>query len=209
MLLPALGAAKQVAYRSQCLSNMRQLDGGLVQYWGDFNDYLMPPVSDDTGLPIYTHLYHWDFFIGRYYMNFKGGSWPGPNTGWKPFRCPLDNAPRHAQWPNRSYAVPSAMTGLGLATPLRLSAFIRPSSTYLLLEPSRDAAVTSHFTNNLCGLSASNSEVRVYNAAELFPYHQGATSILYLDGHSAAKAKWPLTGSYQNKNAAGSWNFIE
>jgi prepilin-type N-terminal cleavage/methylation domain-containing protein/prepilin-type processing-associated H-X9-DG protein len=44
MLLPALASAKKKAQRTQCTSNLKQLQLGWVMYYGDFNDYL---ISND------------------------------------------------------------------------------------------------------------------------------------------------------------------
>jgi prepilin-type N-terminal cleavage/methylation domain-containing protein len=45
MLLPALAAAKQKAYLSYCLNNMRQIGVGSLVYAGDYADWFPPSVA--------------------------------------------------------------------------------------------------------------------------------------------------------------------
>ena len=42
MLLPALQKAREQAYRSSCLSNLKQMGSAMVQYIGDNGDYIAP-----------------------------------------------------------------------------------------------------------------------------------------------------------------------
>ncbi len=57
MLLPALSAAKQRAYLTSCLNNMKQISIGSAIYSGDFNDWLMPGNIRSPGDSSYNNLF--------------------------------------------------------------------------------------------------------------------------------------------------------
>jgi prepilin-type N-terminal cleavage/methylation domain-containing protein/prepilin-type processing-associated H-X9-DG protein len=48
MLLPALGAAKQKAYQTQCLSNKKQMATADTMYSNDYQDYLVPNAGSSV-----------------------------------------------------------------------------------------------------------------------------------------------------------------
>ena len=48
MLLPALNAAKESAYKIKCLSNLKQIGVYKSMYSDDYNDFLMPNIIDGT-----------------------------------------------------------------------------------------------------------------------------------------------------------------
>ena len=51
MLLPALQKAREQAYRSSCLSNLKQMGSAMVQYIGDNGDYIAPQCVNNRHLP--------------------------------------------------------------------------------------------------------------------------------------------------------------
>lgn len=55
MLLPALGKAKNIAKKSQCLSNQKQILMALSMYRNDFDDYI-PPWATPDNVKWRTHL---------------------------------------------------------------------------------------------------------------------------------------------------------
>src|SRR5437588_8098176 len=61
MLLPALGAARNKAWRIQCTSQMRQLGVGFNIFTGDRDD-MYPPAGYGTG----SGQLAWDSWIFRY-----------------------------------------------------------------------------------------------------------------------------------------------
>jgi prepilin-type N-terminal cleavage/methylation domain-containing protein len=51
MILPALAAAKNKAYRISCVNNVRQLSQGASMYASDFSDWLPPVYIDPINVP--------------------------------------------------------------------------------------------------------------------------------------------------------------
>jgi prepilin-type N-terminal cleavage/methylation domain-containing protein len=65
LLLPALAAAKNKAYRIQCTSNMNQLGYGFNYYTSDHDDKF-PPASDSTNEKLQLT---WDDYLNQYIGN--------------------------------------------------------------------------------------------------------------------------------------------
>jgi prepilin-type N-terminal cleavage/methylation domain-containing protein/prepilin-type processing-associated H-X9-DG protein len=63
MLLPALAAAKQKAFRIQCTSQMKQIGVGFTLFAGDQSDKF-PPAAYSTGG--YQYQLTWDDYLNRY-----------------------------------------------------------------------------------------------------------------------------------------------
>ena len=203
LLLPALSSAKQMGYRAQCLANLRQLGSGFAQYEGDYNDYIAPPTDFSSGLPLYTNQYQWDYAIGKNYFNFPvtTSGWPVANTGWKPMSCPLDKEPRNSTWPNRSYGISMRLIlkAIGDKSGTRLMEVAKPASTYLLTEVDR---LNSSYSQNICAVSSSQSEVYCGGSTSMRAYHSGAEAILFVDFHASCQTTWAI-GSYWN------WGCVE
>lgn len=66
MLLPALNKARSSARRTTCLSNLKQLGIGLLQYTGDFDDMIPPMFQNLTAGRWHQSL------LGKELGNFSG-----------------------------------------------------------------------------------------------------------------------------------------
>ena len=78
MLMPALNNAREMARQSNCISNMKQLGIGFVNYLGDNDDFYMPysRMYYESGSDISYDTYSWRLWSSKYI--------PGP----KVFVCP-------------------------------------------------------------------------------------------------------------------------
>ena len=93
MLLPALGMARENAYKIQCVSNLKQLGLGTAAYMDD-NDGFFPtnPTGSATGTK-------WDTNIVEYVIGGPRAAGKSKREG--NFRCPSDRVAR-TQDPKRS-----------------------------------------------------------------------------------------------------------
>ena len=84
LLLPALSAAKQKAYATQCLNNARQIGLATFLYVGDNNEYYPygVKVANDAG---FSSLTAWHVML----LFYLGGN---TNSGSKVYICPSDLA---------------------------------------------------------------------------------------------------------------------
>jgi prepilin-type N-terminal cleavage/methylation domain-containing protein/prepilin-type processing-associated H-X9-DG protein len=91
MLLPALAAAKQKAFRIQCTSQMKQIGMGFTLFNGDQND-IFPPAAYSTGG--YQYQLTWDDYLNKYIGGTDSDAdlMLGISSGGIPkiIRCPAD-----------------------------------------------------------------------------------------------------------------------
>ena len=75
MLLPALGKARDSAYQSSCLSNLRQIGLAHASYLGDYSDWYIPCYYENEGSSSYQSLWNWTYEMSsrrsRYLPNNK------------------------------------------------------------------------------------------------------------------------------------------
>ena len=119
ILLPALSAARQMAQRAACLSNLRQVGVGIHQYTMDYNEYYMPACctwGDSTR-------YSYDWFI-------RNGNYV---QGDQVFLCPtgtstVNTAKGEMLDGTRDYVINSY-----LVTPIQTTKVPDPKGYYILL----------------------------------------------------------------------------
>jgi len=91
LLLPALQNAKESARRIECMSNLRNLGMGILQYVGDYDNYIPPPGGETTAWRPKARFNYW--LIRGAAANFGGPMrvWDaGIITKPEVFYCPSD-----------------------------------------------------------------------------------------------------------------------
>lgn len=63
LLLPTLNKAREQSHRAVCMSNLRQVNVGLLTYTGDFDDYFPPAWFLSYGVPVEEQ---WFTFLSKY-----------------------------------------------------------------------------------------------------------------------------------------------
>jgi prepilin-type N-terminal cleavage/methylation domain-containing protein/prepilin-type processing-associated H-X9-DG protein len=146
ILFPVFAQAREKARQISCLSNLKQVGLGLMQYYQDYDEQLVP-WQNNSGTPSQYgtvdsqgFITSWDRLIQPYVKNTMV-------TG-----CPSDlsfNAgafPNGAQVAERSTSMPGSMggnwclTGNDVVEPPRLAAIPQPASTIYLTERDNCAA---------------------------------------------------------------------
>jgi len=105
LLLPALNSAASHARRGNCISNIKQIDAGVMMYAADNHDTLFPFLKKPAKTKSVFYFQEWTSYVpltGRY-LCLKGT--PSPLN--KIFACPADtfhDAPPHStsEWVNES-----------------------------------------------------------------------------------------------------------
>ena len=92
----------------------------------------------------------------------------------------------------------------GLTDGVKMPEVIKPSGTYLLGDTNRNS---NSYSTSVCGLSSAVSEVKISNAVEIFPWHNNAATILFIDGHASAQTRW--TPGYYDWGSNKEWCFVE
>ena len=196
MLLPALQKAREQAYRSSCLSNLKQMGSAMVQYIGDNGDYIAPQCVNNR------HLSCWDYSWGRGYLGGQvgGSGWPlTDGASWKIFRCPSDRSVLAAKNSLRvSYGiVQNLIRGLdGTETgPLAKAArYRKPSATYAVLDSDYSNLLGSsgnEYINTAVGVIAGgDGKCWLGSSRNVGPNHCNSANILFLDGHAANRTGW-------------------
>ena len=121
LLLPALAAAKNKAYRIQCTSNMNQLGYGFNYYASDHDDKF-PPASDSTNEKLQLT---WDDYLNQYIGNTDSdrdliNGITAIDKVPPILRCPADRIPTTISYAvdsqRRSYAINWAGPGWALTS---------------------------------------------------------------------------------------------
>jgi prepilin-type N-terminal cleavage/methylation domain-containing protein/prepilin-type processing-associated H-X9-DG protein len=226
ILFPVFARARENARRASCLSNMKQIGLGVIQYTQDYDEQL--PMNfeyqprSDLRLPDgrgYIGRYTWHLQLFPYIKSqqvFVCPSDPNPKGGFG------DNGtvnPYNGDWgepfPN-SYAANEVVINSNRdrppnnGSPVSLAAVPRPASVYLLGDgkPGYQAFYNQdwlagfnrmRYSGSCAGVTENNGGVEVTGQlTDECARHMGGGVIVYLDGH----AKWSQHTRINPRNAS-------
>lgn len=219
LLLPALTHAKELARRSLCASNLRQM-GFYSQLYADDNaGYLPTPYNnkwpDGLGTPVSFN------DTNRLFRSYvRGLAMPGylaPYRSWFPFECnPVVFCPsasgKYGYGIDGEVSFYQANTYLmndDLSTlwpPMRIDAVRRPSVKLLMGESPNRVGVTAGWWNGSVSFSEPDpvwyqiSNVGTGNFGMRFHHASQTSNVLFFDGHVGAFGIGALTDNENLKN---------
>lgn len=197
ILFPAFARARENARRTSCLSNMKQIGLGFMQYSQDYDEtlppaYLVTPVSQipPDGTVWYSdpsgNVWFWPQLIYPYTKSVQL------------YRCPSSSGSVTAGGPFAlQYGANRLLIPLvdPLTPPLKLSTINRTSESYLAMDsgsytPTPDTVITPSGFHYLPGskeaVPATVCPTGEYNSDCVSGRHFGGVNITFADGH----AKW-------------------
>ena len=210
MLLPALNRARESAYSATCLSNLKQLGSGYVQYAGSFDD-LLPPCSDANGR-FTDYLLAGKLVTGSLFhcpAERNSINWRNVTEEYA-FQTPHND---NLDWPE--YAMSEGLYlkdyGADLSKSIKLSRAKAPSRTLSNADSAARANDgTKAFSWNLCYVYQTSG----FSVIDV--RHNGGANALFLDGHvegrrSAATGNLPFPyntarNPYQDAFPAYDWS---
>ncbi len=181
ILFPVFARARENARRSSCLSNMKQIGLGLIQYAQDYDETF--PAARNTGTAV-----SWRWMIQPYLKSTQVNSCPSRQgkqftTGGNGLTFEISYAGNFERGAgsgingyNNGYgAFSNDDTGLPLAD------FSNPSTTIHVVEVTATAQSTIEFqTSGACGNYTSYSQ----SGDCLWAGHLGTSNYLFTDGHA-------------------------
>ena len=180
ILFPVFQRVRENARRTACLSNMKQLGLGVVQYTQDY-DEKMPSVTD--GNSGNNTLGGWIYFTNFGTPNVKFDPTQGSvysftkSTGI--YVCPDDSA---AQSSHDSYAISSCVAS-GTAKPAGATNYVRPGKG---LSSFDNSAGTLLFCEEASGSgnASTNDAYLNYALDHVSLRHSGGSNMAFIDGHA-------------------------
>ena len=207
LLLPALGAAREVGKRMSCLNNTRQIGQILSMYLGESNDYIPPNSYNATYdapavQPTLAFYYKQGYSVG--YIDGKSSAYYWTNSGGGDARnsifglCPkaLDGSISNSQ--TGSYAYNRTHVFLRSDEfqsrgPVRIVAFPRPSQTFSFTEARTTGDTVMSVRADCASSSGTAFTPTISYTGPVDPRHLNMANTLFLDGHTASLARSELT----------------
>lgn len=178
ILLPALRKARDVAKRSSCSSNIKNLYNAILLYSVDYDGYITPTYY--TGVSANRDTWH--ALIAEDYLNLSYSLQPGERTV---FTCPSDSVARtNPDWNPHSYAISKGLSGTdGPSYPLgaaKFSAVKRPAKCPLITEYwSADSMLW-----NSNGASIVRNSLNGTDGTSGYHDGHGGRNFIFCDGHN-------------------------
>ena len=193
ILFPVFAKAREKARQISCISNMKQIGLGILQYTEDFDEQMVPkggPYPAGT----YTAVVAWSALVQPYIKN--GGGTTSVALKGNVFSCP-DNPNTTTAYANIAgpyqfssdytcnFNTAYGTTGTGdgtfgdYNTAVSLAAITSPASTIDLLENNRDA---SDWETNIINTNTTTGAPSPANAG-FYAGHTGLGNFLFADGH--------------------------
>ena len=205
ILFPVFARARENARRSSCMSNLKQIGLGLMQYSQDYDERFMAPNTGGQS---------WDT-VSAPYMGIKVSATSSAQI----FRCPSDPFARPSGLPTRSYAMPQAQwndpdVNAYFGTRNRpagraQSELVAPATTIMIAEsPSPDNSFGETYNCESYGpIANSDNDKRQDGAQRGKQMHFDGYNYLFADGH--VKFLRPMAtvqranGTYADRNSPG------
>jgi len=182
ILFPVFARARENARRASCMSNLKQIALGMMQYTQDYDEhfpkYRVPAVSSNTAAVPYG----WAESLQPYIKSIQVFQCPSETTAFDSTQLPGDSASDYTDyaynlWIGGYYI--SATSGGGLASiGLSQAALTSPSLTVLLTDYAPRGSASY-----LASTSIVNQRV---SQTILVPRHLDGTNLAFADGH----VKW-------------------
>lgn len=198
LIFSAVSRGKDAAMAAKCVSNLRQLAGGVLLYTQDNNGSL-PPLRD--GFNSADRLHTWMLYSAPYVgVTPYVGSDYGRHMQKTIFWCPADNS----EWQEEGYAGLNKLYCTknsylannavmdefvqdvdrdGVVGPRKLGAISNPSRTIMLMEGGRTKWNMVGYHNGAISFFGGSRPGYDSDKLSVEGYHMGASNWAFVDGH--------------------------
>lgn len=198
ILLPALNKARQTARRIACAGNVKQLGSGLILYAGDYEDFLVPCLSNgmrDLNVPTGNAslaYYPWSYFIAPYVGYNLSSTAVNQTIKRGTFFCPSQTQTIPV---SSFYYIHYGMFwffagGDDSKSPKKYSSYRHTSEAGIIADATQSGTLYTYSSDR--GLD-NNGWYRIYNMDRYFTFlaykrHNMTSNFAFLDGHVENRA---------------------
>lgn len=206
ILFPVFAQAREKARQASCMSNMKQIGLGMMQYlqdsdeafpWAAFPNGGIAPNGGTASPSVPAEMFK-EFTVSgtNYYYTWQDYIYPYVKN-LQVFVCPSAKSapPQPSYGYNDAFGVRGMQAFYGVAgnTTVYLSQLTRPADSYLVLDYNEQSACIAYPSNGMKWAALASGSTLVQQQA-VTPHMQG-TCICFADGH----AKWIPRDQYAGK----------